>query len=81
LIKWNKKNTKNKDIIKKNKFTKKENRVYKKRIIVENFFSWKDIMIPRSDKIYDRKILNFMGLFLLLSAMLIIKKVRLNEKT
>ena len=74
LIKWNKKNTKNVKIIKRNKFTKKQKKMYNKRIIVENFFSWKDVIIPRSDKIYDKKIRNFIGMLLILGSYTVLKK-------
>ena len=74
VIKWNRKKTKNKQIIKRNKFTKEQSKMYKKRIIVENFFSWKDIIIPRSDKIYDRKVNNFIGVLLIMSSEIILKK-------
>lgn len=74
IIKWNRKNTKNKQIIKQNKFTKKQCKMYKERIIVENFFSWKDIIIPRSDKIYDRTVKNFVGMLLIMSSEIILKK-------
>jgi len=40
IIKYNKRNTKNKEIIRSNKFTKKEKEIYKRRVIIENFFSW-----------------------------------------
>jgi transposase len=74
VIKWNKKNTKNPKIIKRNKFTKKQKKIYNKRIVVENFFSWKDLIIPRSDKIYDRKIQNFIGMLLIMASIIILKK-------
>ena len=79
VIKWNKKNTKNPNIIKQNKFTKKQKKIYKKRIIVENFFSWKDTIIPRSDKIYDKRIQNFKGMLMIMSSIIILKKCVQNK--
>ena len=39
IIKYNKKNTKDKELLKQQKFTKKEKEIYKKRMRIESFFS------------------------------------------
>lgn len=79
IIKQNIRKTKDKQKIKKKKFTKKEQKIYNKRIIVENFFSWKDLIIPRTDKIYDKKISNFFGMMLIMTSDIILNKMRLKE--
>lgn len=58
IIWFNKRNTKDSKIIENRKFNKKESLIYKKRIIVENLFSWiyKNRRVSRR---YDRKINNY----------------------
>lgn len=46
-------------------FTKKQMKFYTKRVIIEHYFARKEVIIPRSYKIYDKKISNFYGMFLL----------------
>jgi len=51
IILYNLRNTKNKKLIK--KLTTKEKEIYRKRIIVENYFSWIKAY-PKIDKIYEK---------------------------
>ena len=40
IIAYNKRNTQNESIIKENEFNKEQEAIYKKRTIIETFFSW-----------------------------------------
>lgn len=62
LIWFNKRNTKNKKKIKKKKIVGHKKEKYKKRHIVENYFSWIDNKIPRLVRIYDKKITNYLNM-------------------
>ena len=62
IIGINNRNTKNPKKIK--RLSPKEKIIYKKRIIVENFFA-KIKKYPKLDKIYEKKIDNYFGLLLL----------------
>ena len=55
LIDHNKRNTKDLKKLKNNKFNIYDKKIYKKRLIVENFYSWKNNIIPRTARIYDKK--------------------------
>lgn len=74
VIKYNKRNTKDKTIIKKNKFTKEENKIYKKRSIIESFFSWIK-NFPVINQNYQKTVKSYNGLLLLASSILISKKI------
>ena len=58
----------------KNKSLKKyEIKIYKKRIIVENFFAWLK-MFPKINKIYEKKIKSYNGLLLLAISIIVFKR-------
>ena len=60
---WNnKRNTKNKETIEKNKIKGNKLKKYKRRHIAENFFSWIDNKIPRLARIYDKNINNYINM-------------------
>ena len=65
LIWFNKRNTRDVNIIKKRKLTGHKKNKYKKRHIVENYFSWIDNKIPRLVRIYDKKIENYLNMIYL----------------
>jgi hypothetical protein len=75
LIWYNKRKTKNKNIIKKRKLTGHKKEKYKNRHIVENYFSWMDIKIPRLVRIYDKKIKNYMNMVYMATTDLIIGRM------
>jgi len=62
IIWSNKRNTKDKDILKKRKIKGNHKDKYKKRNIVENYFSWMDIKIPRLVRLYDKKIKSYLSM-------------------
>lgn len=74
IIKYNKRNTKNKKLIKKNKFTIKEKEIYRKRIKIETTFAWIK-NFPVINQNYQKKIESYNGLFLLATSILISKKI------
>lgn len=74
MIRYNKRNTKNKKIIKRNQFTKKEKEIYKKRFKIESSFAWIK-NFPVINQNYQKKIESYNGLFLLAACILISKKV------
>ena len=65
LIWFNKRNTIDVNIIKKRKLSGHKKNKYKKRHIVENYFSWIDNKIPRLVRIYDKKIENYLNMIYL----------------
>ena len=75
LIWFNKRNTRDVNIIKKRKLTGHKKYKYKKRHIVENYFSWIDNKIPRLVRIYDKKIENYLNMIYLASIDLIIGRM------
>ena len=68
IIWSNKRNTKDKDILKKRKIKGNHKDKYKKRnivsspLVVENYFSWMDIKIPRLVRLYDKKIKSYLSM-------------------
>lgn len=74
VIKYNRKNTKDKKIIKANKFTKKEQKIYKKRIIIESAFSWLK-NFPVICQNYQKTISSYNGLLKLASIIMLEKKL------
>jgi hypothetical protein len=71
LIWNNPRNTKNKKLLEKKKLKGKKLEKYKKRHIIENFFSWMESKIPRLGRIYDKKIKNYLNTIYMSSTMLI----------
>lgn len=74
IIAYNKRNTKNKNKIKQNKLKGKELKIYKKRNIVESFFSWIK-NFPVINQNYQKTIESYNGLLLLASSILISNKI------
>ena len=74
IIIYNKRNTKNKKIIAQNALNKNERFRYKKRKIIESFFSWIKYF-PVINQNYQKSISSYKGLFLLASSILISKKI------
>lgn len=58
VIWYNRRKTIDKTIIERRKFNKKENMIYKKRIVVENLFSW-IYKNRRVNRRYDKKLSNY----------------------
>ena len=73
IIWSNKRNTKDKDILKKRKIKGNHKDKYKKRHIVENYFSWMDIKIPRLVRLYDKKIKSYLSMIHISAISLIIE--------
>ena len=59
---------------KKKSLKEKEIRIYKKRIIIENFFAWIKAY-PKIDHLYEKTIKSYRGLLLLGISMLIYKRL------
>lgn len=61
-ILWrNKRNTKDQGKLEKMKFSELQKKHYGKRIKVENNFSWKELAAPRTNKVYDKNLDNFLN--------------------
>lgn len=74
LIAYNKKNTKNKEIIKENKFNKTQKKIYKNRNTVERSFSWiKNKPIININ--YQKKIESYTGLLKLVCSIITSKRI------
>ena len=74
IIAYNKRNCKDKKIIEQNKLKGKERTIYKKRIIVESFFSWiKNFAVINQN--YQKTITSYNGLLSLASSIMISKRV------
>ena len=74
IIKFNKRNTKDKEKISKNTFNKNEEKRYTKRRIIESFFSWiKKYSVINQN--YQKSINSYNGLFLLACTIFISKKI------
>jgi hypothetical protein len=80
LIWFNKRNIKDENIIKNRKMSKTKLNKYKKRHIVENYFAWIDIKIPRLTRIYDKKIKNYLSMVFLSTIDLIIGRINVRLK-
>lgn len=74
LIKYNKRNTKNKKIINENKFNKKDKQIYKKRFVIEAYFSWIK-NFPVINQNYQKTISSYEGLVSLASFIIISKRI------
>jgi hypothetical protein len=74
LIAYNKRNTKNKNMIKANKLNKKQKQMYKKRTIIESFFSWIK-NYPIINQNYQKTISSYKGLLLLVSSIIISNRI------
>ena len=74
LIKYNKRNCKNKEIIKNNIFKGKHKQIYKKRPIIENFFAWIK-NYPVINQNYQKTIQSYDGLFSLACSLIISKGI------
>ena len=73
VIWYNRRKTKDKTIIASRKFNKKENKIYKKRIVIENFFSW-IYKNRRVNRRYDKKLLNYKSFLYMAFIKLILKR-------
>lgn len=76
LIKYNKKNTKNKNLMR--IFNKKQEKIYKKRNIIENYHSWFKKFI-KIKCLYEHKIENYRGLLLLGISIIIHRRINKNK--
>jgi hypothetical protein len=74
IIAYNKRNTQNKEKIKKRTFTKNEKVRYKKRSIIESYFSWIK-NYPIINQNYQKTISSYYGLLTLVSCIFISKRV------
>jgi transposase len=74
LIRYNKRRTKNEQLIKRNKFTKIQKAIYKKRIIIENIFSW-IYKNRRTSKRYDKKVTNYMSFLFIALTKILLKRL------
>jgi hypothetical protein len=74
LIKFNKRNTKNKKLIKSMKFTKEQKQTFKRRGMVENFFSWIKNK-PVINQNYQKTISSYNGLLSLSCIILISSRI------
>ena len=74
VIKYNKKNCKNKQKIKNNTLRGNIKKIYKKRKIIESYFSWIK-RIPIINQNYQKTLSSYNGLLLLVSSIFISKKI------
>ena len=74
IIKFNKRNTRDENKIKKNELKGKQLQIYKKRTIVESFFSWIK-NFPIINQNYQKTIESFRGLLSLAAIIMISKKL------
>jgi len=73
-IAWNRRGTKNPKIIKRNKATEQQKKIYKKRVIIESFFSWMK-NYPVINQNYQKTLKSYLGLVLLAASLIISKRV------
>jgi transposase len=73
IIAYNRKNTKNQNIINKNKLKGKQLEIYKKRFIIESFFSWIK-NYPVINQNYQKTIESYYGLLLLVCSFRLFNK-------
>jgi hypothetical protein len=76
IIKQNKRNIKNKALIR--KMSTYQKGIYKKRIIIENYHSWIK-KFPKIKSLYERNIENFMGLLLIGVSLIINRRTAKNK--
>jgi hypothetical protein len=74
IIAYNKRNCKNKETIIKNKLNGKNKTIYKKRMIVESYFSWIK-RFPLINQNYQKTIRSYKGLLTLANIMIIAKRI------
>jgi len=74
IIAYNKRNTKDKKIIENNELKGKKLKLYKKRVIIESFFSWIK-NCPVINQNYQKTITSYKGLLSLASSILISKRI------
>lgn len=74
IIKYNKRNTKDKKKIKENELKGKSLKIYKKRVIIEHYFSWIK-NYPVINQNYQKTVGSYLGLLLLVSSFTIFKKI------
>lgn len=74
IIRYNKRNTRNKDILKKNEMSKKHKQIYKRRPIIESFFAWIKNK-PIINQNYQKTITSYDGLLSLACSLIISKRI------
>ncbi len=74
IIAHNKRNTKNKKILKIKKMNASHKKIYKKRRMVESYFAWIK-NFPCINQLYEKTISSYKGLFMLASSIVIAKHV------
>lgn len=74
IIKYNKRNTKNKKILKDNEMNAKQKKIYKKRVVVEHSFSWIKNR-PIINQNYEKTIRSYNGLFSLVCSLINSKRI------
>ena len=72
IIAYNKRNTKDEKIIAAKQLSKKHKEIYKKRRIIESFFSWIK-KFPIINQVYQKKIVSHNGLLSLASSILVFR--------
>jgi hypothetical protein len=72
---FNKRNTKDKNKIKNKKLSYYQEKIYKKRIIVENSFAWETQYSPRFYRVFSKKSNNFLSEVLLIATKIILKRI------
>jgi len=70
----NKRNTKNKELLKIKKLNSRHKKIYKKRIIIENTFSW-IYKNRRTCKRYDKLVINYMSFLYMALIKIILKRI------
>jgi transposase len=63
-----------KNKINKSSLNKNEINIYRKRIVVENFFAWLK-RYPKIDRIYEKTNLSYKGLLLMASSIIIFNRI------
>ena len=74
IIKYNKKNTRDENKINERKLKGKNLKIYKKRVVVESYFSWIK-NYPIINQNYQKTIESYLGLLLLVASFTIFKKI------
>jgi len=74
IIKYNKKNTKNVEILKANEFNEYQTKIYKKRTIIESSFGWLK-QCACIDRQCQTTLKSYNGLLLLASSIRILKRI------
>ena len=74
LIKYNKRNTKNKKILKEKQMNAKQKKIYKKRPVVEHSFAWLKSR-PIINQNYEKTIVSYNGLFSLACSLINSKRI------